>query len=113
MRVWRLHETIPHKLEVRVSAPRASKRKAEVPEVVEEPVEEVVEPEVIKCPFPRYLPANTSLKWSSLELGGLLDGTFELPVRMGCHRLGVAARSFAAFKKKRLQMIYVGFGVCS
>ncbi|KAK9977039.1 hypothetical protein ABG768_018860 [Culter alburnus] len=117
VRVWRLHETIPHKLEVRVSAPRASKRKAEVAEVVEEPVEEVgevsevVKPEVIKRQFPRYLPANTSLKWSSLELG-LLDGTFELPVRMGyekylkeCHRLGVTARSFAAFKKKRLQMM--------
>jgi len=60
---------------------------------------------------PRVLPANSSLRWSSVELA-LVDVNPEVPFKeayaqyiIQCHSMNIAVRTFNAFSLKRSRML--------
>jgi len=69
LKLWALHKTIPHKLEIAtVAAPKTVKEKRDLPESVCEEVDEAImdidcptEVQNVKKLLPRFLPANCSL----------------------------------------------------
>ncbi|KAI7790210.1 hypothetical protein IRJ41_021508, partial [Triplophysa rosa] len=115
--IWRLHERIPYRLIKQLSAAPAKSKQSlylEDGEQLFKDVQALAETEDLP-PAPRstsrYLPACTSLKWSSQELA-LVDlhpfkthkETYENYLK-SCTSFIIAARTFGAFKQKRIKMM--------
>lgn len=121
LKLWALHESIPYKVKITAAAAVRVKKtveKRDSPERVCEEVDEAVmdidcptEVQNVKKLLPRFLPANCSLLWSSLELS-FIDVDPELRPKDAykkyvkeCERLMVAVRSYRAFYQKRQKML--------
>lgn len=111
LKLWALHESIPHKL--RITAASDQPKLCVADKTVAEPVEEEVwdldcstEVQNVKKLVPRFLPANCSLMWSSMELA-LIDVNGEVPHKEAyakymaeCQSMSVPVRSYNAFCRK-------------
>lgn len=117
--IWRLHDSIPYRMAKR--PPAALSTNMQAPQFDDEKNTEESFEDVQAAPEPddlppshrstsRFLPAHTSLRWSSQELS-LVDldqailhkKAYEAYLK-SCSVLMIAARTFHAFKQKRLKM---------
>lgn len=108
LKLWALHETIPHRL--RITAASDPPKTCVADKTVTEPVEEEVvdldcstEVQNVKKLVPRFLTASCSLKWSNMELA-LIEVNGEVAHKEAyekymteCQSMSVPVRSYNAF----------------
>ncbi|CAM4735638.1 unnamed protein product [Leuciscus chuanchicus] len=116
IKLWSLHETIPYK--VRVSATRPPTKSSVSERILSEPVAEEgaedefrSEEENVRRLIPRALPANCSIRWSSMDLA-LVNVNPEISHKEAyaqymcqCQSRTIAFRTFNAFCRKRNHIV--------
>ncbi|RXN18886.1 hypothetical protein ROHU_001960 [Labeo rohita] len=111
-KINRLHETVPHKIEVPQPqigrpAPAAPRKRSPSPELSDPEQQEELEEQVIERVVPRTVPANIATRWTDEEVQLLTTNpqmthhdAYQAYLTR-CKELCRPARTFAAFKRKR------------
>lgn len=117
-KLWKLHETIDHRLPARAApAPPSKRRRTEEEQEAEEDTTDVQEVEELppadpstRDRQPRLLPADSKLRWSSQELA-MIQYSQEITMSeayrqylRACEQVGLPLQIMAAFRRKAYRM---------